>query len=360
MSNPAILGVYTGVPGLRHTQEQVADDFIEHLGVDARRARVIRAIFQRAGVRYRHSVVDKHFYAADQSTAVRNERYMEAAIPLGEQVLRQGLDAAGYAPDEIDDFIVVSCTGVSIPGLDLHLAARLGMRPDLQRTCILGMGCYAAFPGMLRARQAVTDRPIVHRHRRALVLALELCSLHLQSNSSPENIIASALFSDGAAMVLLGAEEDRRVSTLPAGPRVLDSLTHCDYTTLDHMTFTLTDHGFRMYLSGYVPDLLAANVESFIEQLLVRNRINRGHVRFWAIHPGGSRIIDQVQDRLHLTDEQVEHSHAVLAEYGNMSSPTILFVLDRILRCAHPAPGDYGVLMAFGPGLTMESMLVQW
>jgi predicted naringenin-chalcone synthase len=126
------------------------------------------------------------------------------------------------------------------------------------------------------------------------------------------------------------------------------------------MSFTVTDHGFRMYLSSYVPDLLASQVDGFVDRLLANNDLRRSDVQFWGLHPGSTKIVDFLQTRLALTDAQVECSHNVLFNYGNMSSATILFVLDYIQRCNHPSPGDYGVLLAFGPGLTMEGMLVQW
>jgi len=345
------------VPQARYSQGEIFD----YLRPLFERTRHARAIFHRAQVAYRHMVVDKDFYRQERRTEARNEYYLDHALPLGETTIRRCLDAAGLAPDSIDDLFVVSCTGFDIPGLDLHLAGRLGMRPDLRRTCVLGMGCYAAFPALLRAREAVTCWP----GRTALVLALELCSLHMQLDDSVENMVVSALFADGAAAALIGetpGDGRARPESLASlhGPRLLDAATHCDYRTLDHMAFHVTDHGFRMRLSAYVPDVLAANVEDFIDGLLSRNRICRRDVRFWGVHPGGSKILDYLQARLGLTDAQMDFSRAVLRDYGNMSSPTILFVLDDIQRRGAPAPGDYGVLMAFGPGLTMESALVQW
>ena len=350
MTAPSILALSTGVPRIRYSQQEILDRFLGYLGENGRRSRAIGAIFERAGVDYRYTVVDETFYAGEQSTETRNDRYMAEAVPLGESLLRRGLDAAGVRSDEIDDFIVVSCTGFSIPGLDLHLAGRLGMRPDLRRTCVLGMGCYGSFPGLLRATEAAATRP----GRLALVMSLELCSLHLQRNTTAESVVSSALFSDGAAMALVGVDE------ASSGPRIVGMATHCDYQTLDHMSFSLTDQGFRMYLSSYVPELLAAQVEQFVDALLAEHGIARDDVRHWGIHPGSTKIVDYVQARLGLTDDQVSHSHAVLSAYGNMSSATILFVLDRIQQCERPARGDYGVLMAFGPGLTMEGALLQW
>ncbi|HEX2905293.1 MAG TPA: type III polyketide synthase [Phototrophicaceae bacterium] len=351
--SPAILGITTAVPTARYPQADILGHFLELQGPNNRRSRAIRAIFERAGVGYRHMIAREGYFATRRTTQERNDLYMAEAVPLGEQAIRASLAQHGYQPEDIDDFFVVSCTGFNIPGLDLHLAGRLGMRPDLNRTCILGMGCYGAFPALRRARETVS-----HSERLALVLTLELCSLHMQSDNTAENIVSSALFSDGAAVVLVGNQTASRAQN--PGPKIVDMATHCDYQTLDHMAFTVTDQGFRMYLSSYVPDLLAANVATFVDRLLAHNQLQRQDIRFWGIHPGSTKIVDYVQSRLGLNDEQVKTSHQILYNYGNMSSATILFVLEQIQRCEQPQPGDYGVLLAFGPGLTMESLLVRW
>ena len=346
MTVPVILSLATGVPGSGYTQSEIFD-YLQPLFPRARHARFI---FSRAGVERRYMAADREFYRRPQGTEARNAAYMTQALPLGEATITRCLASAGLGPREVDDFFVVSCTGLDIPGLDLRLAGRLGMRPDLRRTCVLGMGCYAAFPALQRAREAVAGQP----GRTALVLALELCSLHLQDDDTLENMVVSALFADGAAAVLITSAAGA------PGPRLVDAATFCDYATFDHMAFHVTDHGFQMRLSSYVPDVLAANIEAFVDPLLARNNLCRATVRFWGVHPGGSKILDYLQQQLGLSDAQMDDSRAVLREYGNMSSPTILFVLDRIQRCGQPQPGDYGVLMAFGPGLTMEAALVQW
>jgi alkylresorcinol/alkylpyrone synthase len=349
MTFPAILSLATGVPGAGYAQAEIFD-YLQPL---FERTRHARFIFNRAGVERRFMAADRDFYRRPQSTEARNTAYMERALPLGQETIARCLEHAGVPARAVDDFFVVSCTGFDIPGLDLRLAGRLGMRPELRRTCVLGMGCYGAFPALQRAREAVAHQP----GRLALVLALELCSLHLQDDDSLENMVVSALFADGAAAALIG---EPAASAAPAGPRLVDAATFCDYATFDHMAFHVTDHGFQMRLSAYVPDVLAANIEAFVDPLLARNGLRREQVAFWGVHPGGSKILDYLQQRLALPEAQMDYSRAVLREYGNMSSPTILFVLDQIQRCGRPAPGDYGLLMAFGPGLTMEAALVRW
>jgi alkylresorcinol/alkylpyrone synthase len=348
LHTPSVLALATGVPEARYRQSEIAEYF-SALWPD-RSPRVIRTIFERSGVGFRHMAVNNEFYGQPRTTQERNDRYMPIAIALGEDTIRRGLDSANVRPDEIDDFLVVSCTGFNVPGLDLHLAGRLGMRPDVQRANIFGMGCYGSFPGLLRARQAAAFG------RRALMLSVELCSLHLQYDDTPDNVVACSLFADGAGMALVGFDDGR---SQPA-PRLLQSATYSDFKTLDQMTFTVTDHGFRMYLSSYVPELLAANIERFIGGLLTREGLTCRDVQHWGIHPGSAKIIDNVRDRLGLSDDQVASSHQILHDYGNMSSATILFVLEHIQQCEKPQPGAYGVLMAFGPGLTMEGLLVQW
>lgn len=355
MAHPKMLALHTAVPATVYTQDEITDFYIALLGErGAKRARALRAVMKASGVAMRHGVVDQEFYLSPKSTKQRNDRYMEEAVPLAERLIYDGLARANVDPRDITSFIVVSCTGFNTPGLDLLLAGRLGMSHQLSRTNVLGMGCYGAFPGLRRAFESVTARP----DGLALVLTIELCTLHLQFDDSIETIVSTSLFADGAAMALIGGSEHD--DTLLAMPVLIDAETYCDYNTLDHMSFTVTDEGFRMYLSSYVPDVLAANVNEFAARLLDRHGLRREDIRFWGIHPGSKRIVEYLQEQLDLTDEQVCFSLDTLSNYGNMSSATVLFVLDNIIRNGAPQPGDYGVLMAFGPGLTMESLLVQW
>ncbi len=352
MTQPRVLSLQTAVPTQCYPQEVITDFYVNLLhGQGTRHERAIRAVMGHSGVAYRYAVVEPQFFATSKSTQQRNERYMAEAVPLAAQVIQSGLQRVGLTPQDIDSLVVVSCTGFHAPGLDLLLAGQLGMSPHLSRTCIFGMGCYGSFPGIKRAVESVNTRP----HGLALMLSIELCSVHLQFDDATESVVSTSLFADGAGMMLIGGEH----SAL-SGPTLIDSETYCDYKTLDHMSFTLTDQGFRMYLSSYVPDLLAANVDAFVSSLLRRNHLRREDIKFWAIHPGSQRIVEYIQDKLDLSDEQARYSLETLHDYGNMSSATVLFVLDRIMQEGEPQPGDYGVMMAFGPGLTMESILLRW
>lgn len=345
-----IVGIGTSVPDRVYEQQEISEYLVQITG-EQHRSKAVDRIFQQSGVSKRHMVVDRDFFVDLPTTQTRNDYYMAAAVPLAQQALEQALKEATLTAADIDDLIVVSCTGFSIPGIDLHLAHRMSMRPDLRRSCVLGMGCYGSFPGLLRAVESVSTNP----EKIAAVVPVELCSLHMQMELTTENIVATSLFSDGAGAVIISGK-----SYSDDLPRIIDSATFCDYQTMDKMAFEVTDYGFQMRLSSYVPDVLAANVEDFVTGLLGPHGLWRGKIRFWGIHPGSKKIVNYIQERLQLLDEQVAFSHDVLNDYGNMSSATILFVLDQIQRCGSPEPGDYGVMMAFGPGLTMEAVLVQW
>lgn len=354
---PALLGLGTAVPTRRLEQDMIYEEILAPL-FDGNRA--ARAIFRHAGVGSRHLVVEKDYYDRQRTTGERNERYLIEALRLGADAITQCLAASGYGPESVNDFIVTSCTGIDTPGLDLRLAAQLGMPPDLRRATILGMGCYAALPGLLRCAEAARSG------RLALLLALELCSLHFQPrDASTENVVSAALFADGAAAVLVGptTEAPRRRGNSHeriTGPRLLDFQTQCDYRTFQQMGFHLTDHGFQMRLGTHIPDVLAENVRSFVRRLLQRNGLQRNDVDLWAIHPGSARILDKLQAQLELSEDALDASRAVLQRYGNMSSPTILFVLDELRRRGETWPGAFGVVLTFGPGLTLEGALVQW
>ncbi|HZW03914.1 MAG TPA: type III polyketide synthase [Anaerolineaceae bacterium] len=351
MAAAQLIGVGTAVPEQQYVQMELYEQILQPYFDDQERA---RQVFANAGIDTRYLAVHPDFYRQERSTQVRNQAYMQIARTIGEQAIRRCLADAGIGPEAVDDFIVVSCTGIDTPGLDLILAGAVGMRTNLKRSTILGMGCYAAMPGLARAQQSVIAAP----GRTALVLAVEICSLHFQPDDrSLENAVCSALFGDGAAAVLISSK-----APSPGGSHLelVDFETYSDYQTLDRMAFHLTDHGFRMRLSAYVPKILSAKVEEFVEGMLARHALTRADVAVWAVHPGSAKILDYTRQRLALAERALDCSYAVLRQYGNLSSPTILFILKEIQETARPQPGDYGVLMAFGPGLTLEAGLVRW
>ncbi len=305
--------------------------------------RAARRIFAASGVRRRHAVanpVDEDL--SGWSTGARMARYVQEALPLGKQAVAGALDTAGLAPGEVGLFAVATCTGYATPGLDIRLAGDLGMPPGLQRLLVGHMGCYAAIPGLAAVSDYVTARS-----RPAVLLCCELTSLHVQpAQADLEQVVAHALFSDAAAAVVVepGAGRGRRMAGVVA---------RTDTSTADHMTWEVTDLGFRMGLSPRVPDVLSRHVGDVVEELLRGAGLRVEDVAGWAVHPGGPRILDVVREELGLAETQLAASRRVLAEHGNCSSATVLLVLEELADVEGPV-----VAMAFGPGLTLYAALL--
>jgi predicted naringenin-chalcone synthase len=322
-------------------------------------ARVARQVWRSSGIETRRGVVNPTVEDVSRwGTSDRMRRFLAEAVPLGKEAVGQALGDAAVSADEIGLFTVVSSTGYVAPGLDIILARDLGMAPDVQRLHIGHMGCYAALPALGAATDFVTSRA-----RPALVLSLELTSLHVQpaaataSSGSPTKedcaqMVAHALFSDAAAAVVLQPGETR-------GLEVVDVVAHTEVATAAEMTWDVTDQGFRMGLSPQVPDLLARHVRPVVESMLTRRGLAPEEISGWAIHPGGRRVVEAVGSALDLADEHLDPAYAVLRETGNCSSATVLLVLDRVLATRNVAPGGWVVAMTFGPGLTIYTALLR-
>ncbi|HXV93657.1 MAG TPA: type III polyketide synthase [Pseudonocardia sp.] len=346
-----VAGFGTAFPGGGLDQAQMWDGyFARHFAGD----RLAERIFRNSGVRRRHAAIDPLVEDVSAwSTGQRMQRYVSEAVPLGKEAVGAALADAGLAADELGMFAVVSCTGYATPGLDIRVAADLGMAPELQRLLVGHMGCYAAIPGL----GAVADH-VAARGRPALALCLELTSLHLQpggvgGEDGRQQVVAHALFGDAAAAVVVAPGRPAR-----PGLRVVDVVARTDPATAGQMTWDVTDLGFRMGLSPEVPRVLGRHVRGVVDDLLGRNGLTLADVDAWAVHPGGPRILDTVEERLDLPDGALDASREVLAERGNCSSATVLLVLDALRAAGRPRPGRPAVAMAFGPGLTLYAALL--
>ena len=333
-------------------QQQLWDGFFRDHYAGARLA---EKVWKHSGITTRRGVVDPTSEdISTWGTGARMQRFLAEAMPLGKEAISGALAGADLDPADVGLLTVVSCTGYVTPGLDILLARDLGMRDSVQRLHIGHMGCYAALPGL-----GATSDFVVARQRPAVMLCLELTSLHVQPTTetarsgSPtpedlEQMVAHALFSDAAAAVVLepGAGE---------GLELVDVVARTDVSTADHMTWDVTDTGFKMGLSPLVPDVLAKHARPVVEELLGRHGIAVEDVDGWAVHPGGRKIVDVVGEVLGLSEELLEPSYATLRDVGNCSSATVLLVLDRV----HVEPGGTVVAMAFGPGLTLYAALLR-
>ncbi|HET8614227.1 MAG TPA: type III polyketide synthase [Actinomycetales bacterium] len=362
-----VTGLAHAVPAPMAQDDLWRDYFAAHYADNPLAARVWRT----AGIERRHGVVNPAVEDISLlGTGARMARFVAEAMPLGQEAVGAALASAGLHPEDVGLFGVVSCTGYATPGLDILLARDLGMHPDVQRLVVGHMGCYAALPGL----GTVSDF-VVARSRPAVLLCLELTSLHVQPPSetsrsgSPteqdlQQMVAHALFSDAAAAVVV---EPRRseTGTTPSGPwassglRVVDVVARTDVSTSELMTWDVTDLGFRMGLSPKVPEVLAKHVLGVVTALLGRNGLSVDDVAGWAVHPGGRRILEVVQERLGLDDQATTASYDVLRDYGNCSSATVLLVLEQLQRTQDLTSADPVVALAFGPGLTLYATLLR-
>lgn len=358
----AILGLATALPSRSIEQTEVADIAATFLFEDPRQGRALKALFRRSQVRRRSSVVleprdaaglPQSFYppAADNQdrgprTSKRMERYALEVGPLALAAAERALAASPCTADQITHLVTVSCTGFAAPGVDVTLIKRLGLAPTVGRVHVGFMGCHGVLNGMRVARAFVEADP----KARPLLCAVELCSLHFQYGWEADWLVANSLFADGAAAAVIGP---------PGGDRTdawrIQALGSCLMPdSEDAMTWRIADHGFQMSLSAQVPELIARYLRPWLESWLKAEGVAIEQIGSWAVHPGGPRILGSVTNALGLPAQVTDVSAAVLAEHGNMSSPTVLFVIEQLQRLAAPRPC---VALAFGPGLIAEAAL---
>lgn len=355
----------TRVPEFTHSQAHTRDR-LKAWTTDPRTRRLIHAAHQRSGIETRHSVlpdfqdgVEPVLYrpSADgqlvsPGTASRNDCYARAAPRLAVDTARQALgESATFSAAEVTHVIYVSCTGFANPGPDFHLIRELGLPASVQRYTLGFMGCYAALPALRMAAQfCEADAEAV-----VLVVCTELCTLHMRLDDRPDSVLANALFADGAAAAVVSAR-----TPAPGTPAYrLDGFASVLLPAGETaMAWDIRDDGFAITLSSYVPDLLAGDLQERIAGTLAGRGLRPEQVDEWAVHPGGRAILDRVEDSLGLERNGLHASRNVLRDYGNMSSATLLFVLKELLDEAESAPA-VTCAMAFGPGLTLETAVLE-
>jgi len=351
-----LLAVERFLPPFRYPQGEVSRFVREWLEEDDGAATRLLSVYRTAGVETRASVVpiEEVFHPGDFES--QNDRYREIARAAGIDLVRRALRAARLAPREVSLLVSVSCTGFMIPALDAYVADALGMGPLLTRLPITESGCAGGVVGLARAH----DYLAAHPDRAALVLALELSSLTFQRwDRSAANVVSTAIFGDGgAAVVLVGRDHPRSRGT------ALCRLTDCESLffrkTTHLMGFALRNQGLQIVLDKGLAPFVRREVVGAVQAFLKPRGLARGDVTRWILHPGGRRIIEVMAERLGLGAADLAPTRAVLAEHGNMSSVTVLFVLDEILRRHTPRAGERGVLGAFGPGFCAEFALLEF
>jgi alkylresorcinol/alkylpyrone synthase len=310
--------------------------------------------FHRAvQVRGRHLALPITEYPALDTFAKTNEAWNTAAVAVGEAAVRSALERAGLEPGDLDHFFFVTVTGISTPSIDARIANRVGMRTAVKRTPIFGLGCVAGAAGISRASDYLRAFP----DHVALLLSVELCSLTLQRDDlSLANLIASGLFGDGAAAVVLaGARHGAS-----RGPRVRATKSALYPGTERLMGWDIVESGFKVILSPRVPAVIKENLGADVDSFLAEHDLDRRAIRHWIAHTGGPKVLQAIESALNLPCQALERSWRSLGEIGNLSSASVLFVLADHLAAQQAKPGDYGLLMAMGPGFCSELVLLQW
>jgi alpha-pyrone synthase len=345
-----ITSIGTAVPNLCFKQDDIAAFMERTMQLSYENNRKLKTIFRSSGIATRHSVLEDYGKSSDfsfysnthnfepfPSTEKRLEAYRRYALPLCIQAIEDCF--SGKAPSSfhrVTHLLTVSCTGMYAPGLDIDLVKALGLRQDVQRTCINFMGCYAAFNALKIANSLCLSDP----ESVVLIVCAELCTLHFQKDAKEDNLLANALFADGAAAMLV---ESKPQPGWNLSPEIFHNALAVNGK--EHMAWHIGNQGFEMLLSSYVPEVIRTGIKKLTETLL--DRI-------------GKKILEVIEHELGITKEQNEPAYSILRHYGNMSSATIVFVLHRILQQLSPENQGKKILsFAFGPGLTLESMVLK-
>ena len=350
------------------SQGKIAEFMAKALSMNNGEGTRLKALYRASGIRQRYSVLEDYgndfdnlsFYPNNEqlepfpSVAKRMQLYKENALSLSVNAIRHCMEKV---PDiqfekEITHLITVSCTGMYAPGIDIEIIQELGLNTSIKRTAINFMGCYAAF-NAIKIADAICK---ADGNAKVLVVCVELCSIHFQKLKDEDNILSNALFGDGAAAMLI--QTDKAISPVSLS---LEQF-HCDlhFEGKQEMAWHIGDHGFEMKLSSYVPDIIKKGINILTDRLLSSMRLSLEDISYYAIHPGGKRILEVIEEKLGMSKEDNRFAYEVLHQYGNMSSPTILFVLESLMNSLKPGDQDKNILsLAFGPGLTLESMLLK-
>lgn len=319
-------------------------------GQEERFKRKVLKIFENAAVDRRYAIMDAEEVFHNTTFEEKNAIYCRESIELAEKSLRKALDKAQLNPDDIDFIITVSCTGIMIPSLDAYLINRLNMKRDIVRLPVTEMGCAAGVSGILYAKNFLKANP----NKRAAVIAVESPTATFQLNDySMVNIVSAAIFGDGCASVILSSYENE------AGPKILDEAMYHFYDAEHMMGFKLKNTGLQMVLDQTVPETIAEHFPKIIHPFLEQNGLTIDDIKHLVFHPGGKKIVQTVEDLFGKLGKNIDDTKEVLRLYGNMSSATVLYVLERFMDRAIPE-GEKGIMLSFGPGFSAQRILLEW
>jgi alkylresorcinol/alkylpyrone synthase len=343
-----IRGVATAVPGFEVDAEQTKYHLANR--VDAPRADAYARMIDATRVRRRHIAIPPEALLRLEGIQRRNDHYITQAVEIGEDVVRRGIADAAATPETVGAIVSASCTGYMMPSIEARLINRLGLRRDARRVPITELGCSAGVAALGIAASLISARS----DRLALVLSVEMASLGLQlADPSTADMLANLIFSDGASAAVLASRPSGR------GPLILESQSALWGDTLDTLGVRLTDLGFRLFLSPLLPIVIHARLPETVNGFLECHSLRRDDIRFWIVHQGGPKILGAVTAALGLRDRDTQAMWDVWEHHGNLSSASVFFIMKRLAEIAPPAPGDLGLMLAFGPGVSCEMVLLQ-
>ncbi|WP_329034786.1 type III polyketide synthase [Streptomyces sp. NBC_00178] len=349
-----IAAVHGVLPPYRHTQAEITDMTARACLPQGADRRLLDRVHANAGVRTRHTVLPLEQYAGLDGFGAANDVFIGAAVELGAEAIRGALHKAGLRPCDVDLLMFTSVTGIAAPSVDARLVGRLGLRPDVKRLPVFGLGCVAGAAGIARLHDYLLGRP----GQVAVLLSVELCSLTLQRDDpTPANMVATGLFGDGAAAaVLVGGDH-------PApgdGPEVLDTRSRLYPDTGHVMGWDIRGSGFTVVLDPAVPDVVRRHLAGDVGGFLEPHGLKPKDIARWVCHPGGPKVLEAVTEALTLPEEALDVTRRSLAETGNLSSSSVLHVLRDTMEQRRPEPGSPGLLLAMGPGFCCELVLLRW
>ncbi|MEV7780702.1 3-oxoacyl-[acyl-carrier-protein] synthase III C-terminal domain-containing protein [Kitasatospora sp. NPDC088351] len=351
-----IAAVHGVLPEHRYEQHEITDALAAMGAVGEGRRELLDRLHAASTVRGRRLAMPLERYAALSGFGEANDSFITVALELGERALAEALDQAGLRPRDVDLLISTSVTGIAVPSVEARLATRLGLRADVKRVPVFGLGCVAGAAGIARLHDYLEGRPADV----AVLLSVELCSLTLQrTDASAANLVAGALFGDGAAAVV-AVGRDHPSRRPDDGPVVVATRSRLYPDTERLLGWDIGDGGFRILLGGELPGLVRRHLGPEVRAFLADHDLKLQDVTAWVCHPGGPKVLDALRETLDLPAQALELTWRSLAEVGNLSSASVLHILRDTLALRPPLAGTPGLLLAMGPGFCSELVLIRW